>query len=167
MKILNILITICIIQTSAYCQNNNDLDDDENLWGLSIGYFPYLNDNSYVSSGMSASITFESLSDNIVNWGWYFIFRKTFEDQLENQPDGSYSLGASISYCISTAKGRFLTKVGMGFGYPATYLNVTNIISIEYQHGISENIFLSISLTEEIVGFNLFLPPLINVGIVF
>ena len=160
-----ITLLILIIHMTAYCQNENVMS--KNLWGIYAGYFPDINDKSYVSSGISASITFESLSDNFFNWGWYSILRKTFEPQSGNQPDGSFSLGVSLDKSFSTERGRFLAKVGLGVGYPVNYINITNIISIEYQHKVSQNLSLSISLTEEIVRFNLFLPPLINIGIIF
>ncbi len=138
----------------------------ENYWGFHLGYFPDMNSELYVSSGIGFTLNMENYSGSTLNWGWYFIFRKTFKDDRENQKTGSASLGASLSYHFSSNQNSLLIKIGFGLRTP-NYVHISTPFSIVYQFPINKDLLLSISIIEEIIHFRGFAPPLISVGIVF
>lgn len=145
---------------------NNELEK-EDLWGFYLGYFPDLPNHIFASSGFSLGVTSESQSNQHFNLGWYFIFRKTFDRGTNSEPGGGISLGASLAYQTLVNQGTLLFKTGMGFGYSSYFFNVINIFSTEYHYKLSAKFSLSISLIEEISRFKVFLPPIINIGIIF
>jgi len=136
-----------------------------NYWGFHLGYFPNMNSELYVSSGIGFALNMENYNGSKLNWGWYFIFRKTFEDEGEGQKTGSASLGASLSYHFSNKYNTFLLKIGLGLRTPP-YVHLSTLFVLEYQFQIFGGVLLSISLTEEIISFREFAPPLISLGIV-
>ena len=137
----------------------------ENYWGIHLGYFPDTNDKIYASHGFGAMLNMENYLGSLFNLCWYFIFRKTFRGDGETQKTGSASLGASLSYHFSYKLNTFLLKVGLGLRTPS-YVQISSLFALEYQFQIFEGFLLSIALTEEIIDFREFSPPLISVGIV-
>jgi hypothetical protein len=124
-----------------------------------------MNSELYVSSGIGFALNMENYSGSNLNWGWYFIFRKTFEDDEESQKTGSASLGASLSYHFSNKPNTFLLKVGLGLRTPP-YIHVSSLFILEYQFQIFKGVLLSCALTEEIIQFKEFSPLLISLGII-
>jgi len=149
---------------SSYFKNTN-VKKMENYWGINLGYFPDTNENVYTSQGIGVMLNMEDYSGSLFNWGWYFIFRKTFEDDEESQKTGSVSLGASLSHHFSSKNNTFLLKVGLGLRTPP-HVHVSTIFVLEYQFQILGGVLLSIALTEEIIAFRDFAPPLVSFGIV-
>ena len=137
----------------------------ENYLGFNLGYFPDMNSELYVSSGIGFTLNMENYSGSTLNWGWYFIFRKTFKDDRENQKTGSASLGASLSHHFSDKPNTFLIKVGLGLRSPP-YVQISTLFVLEYQFQIFEGVLLSIAITEEIIALRDFVPSLISLGIV-
>jgi len=154
-----------IISTDTSTFKDTSKKRFEYYWGIHLGYFPGTNGEIYTSNGFSAMLNMENYSGSLFNLGWYFIFRKTFEDDGETQKRGSASLGASLSYHFSNNPNTFLLKVGLGLRTPS-FVHVSTPFVLEYQFQISEGFLLSISLIEEIISFREFAPPLISLGIV-
>jgi len=145
---------------------NNEIEK-EDIWGFYLGYFPDLPNHIFASSGFSLGVTSESQYNPHFNLGWYFLLRKTFDRQKHGEPGGSFSLGTNLVYQILNKENSILFKTGIGLGTTSPGIYLTNIICFEYRHSISDKIELSISLTEEIPRLQAFLPPLINIGIIF
>lgn len=142
-----------------------------NYWGLHVGYFPDIINNIYNSQGLGFILSTDNYSGKFVNWGWYFMLKVCIPPNKNRPIDkkgegGSITIGASLSHHFSKEPASFVLKIGLGLKVPI-YPHLASIISIEHQFPISRNIYLTISLIEEIVFFHLLTPPLISVGILF
>ena len=137
-----------------------------NYYGIHLGYFPDIFNGLYNSHGFGAMVSSDNYTGSFLNWGWYFIFKASFQQNEDiNKKGGSLTLGASLSHHFSKKPNSLVFKIGVGLRIP-NYPHPAFIISIEYQCPISKNLFLSIALAEEIVGIR-FAQPLINIGILF
>ncbi len=138
----------------------------ENYYGIHIGYFPDIYNGLYNSHGFGAMLSSDDYTGSLFNWGWYLIFKGSFQQNENIQNDGgSLTLGASLSHHFSKKPNSLVFKFGLGLRIP-NYPHPAILLSIEYQFPISQIIYLSISIVEEIVGVR-FAQPLISVGILF
>lgn len=159
-----------IITDSSF---SNPLNNKEliNYWGLHVGYFPDIINKIYKSQGLGFILSTDNYSGKYTNWGWYFMLKLCVPPNQQRPDDkkgegGGITIGASLSHHFSEGPESFVAKIGLGLKVPI-YPHLASIISIEYQFPISKNLFLSVSVVEEIVFFHLLTPPLISVGIVF
>jgi len=138
----------------------------ENYYGIHIGYFPDIFNGLYNSNGFGVMLNSDNYTESLFNWGWYLIFKASFQQNENVQKEGgSLTLGASLSHHFSKKPNSLVFKFGLGLRIP-NYPHPASILSIEYQFPLSQSIYLSISIIEEIVGVR-FAQPLISVGILF
>jgi len=156
-------------------QSISEKDSTWNVFGIVVGCFPKLDDNSFVSPGFSTLIFFEkeSLISRFAS-GWYASYMSAFK-QAEftgMQFNDNYSFGRMfvIYDAIKESKSNLKLKLGLGLTYwvPDIFsiVALTGHFSIHYTHLINQNIKAGISVSLETILPSL-QPPVIGLEINF
>lgn len=133
--------------------------DNETFWGFSLGYFPIW-DEYFESGGISATLYTESDISNIFKLGW------SFQINLAIDGGGYLALNGYLSHPIKFDNHTLLIKGGAGIA-TIIYPSLVGFLGIEYLLWEFEGTAISVSISECIPGFQMFMPPVISVGILF
>jgi hypothetical protein len=133
--------------------------DNETFWGFSLGYFPIW-DEDFESGGMSTTFYSESKISKIFKLGWSL--------QLNFAIDGGgyLSVNGYLSHPIKINSHTLLIKGGAGLA-TIIYPSLVGFLEAEYLIWEFEDSAISISVSECIPGFQMLMPPVISVGILF
>ncbi len=133
--------------------------DSETFWGFSLGYFPIWDEN-FESSGISTTLYSESTISKIFKLGW------SLQLNLAIDGGGYLALNGYLSHPIKFDNHTLLIKGGAGIA-TIIYPSLVGFLGIEYLLWEFEGTAISVSISECIPGFQMFMPPVISVGILF
>ena len=133
--------------------------DNETFWGFSLGYFPIW-DEFFESGGISTTLYSENTISKFFKLGWLF--------QLNLAVDGGgyLALNGYLSHPIKFDDHTLLIKGGAGIA-TIIYPSLVGYLGVEYLIWEFEDTAISVSISECIPGFQMFMPPVISIGILF
>lgn len=134
--------------------------DNETFWGFSLGYFPNW-EEYFSSSGISGTFYSESTISKLFKLGWSLQLNMTVEDG-----GGYLSINGYLSHPIKMEIHTLLIKGGAGIA-TIIYPTVVGLLEVEYLIWEFEKTAITISVYECIPGFQMFMPPVISIGILF
>jgi hypothetical protein len=138
----------------------NKYSDNESIWGFKLGYFPIWEED-FSSSGISGTFYSESTISKLFKLGWSFQLNMTVED------DGGYLfVNGYLSHPIKIENHTLLIKGGAGIA-AIIYPSLAGLLEIEYLIWEFEETAISVSISECIPGFQMLMPPIISIGILF
>lgn len=133
--------------------------DNETFWGFSLGYFPIW-DEYFESGGISATLYTESDISKIFKLGW------SFQINLAIDGGGYLALNGYLSHPIKFDDHTLLIKGGAGIA-TIIYPSLVGFLGVEYLLWEIEEIAISVSISECVPGFQMFMPPIISIGVLF
>lgn len=133
--------------------------DNETFWGFSVGYFPIW-DEHFESGGISTTLHSESNISKIFKLGW------SFQLNLAIDGGGYLALNGYLSHPIKFDDHALLIKGGAGIA-TIIYPSLVGFLGVEYLIWEFEDTAISISVSECIPGFQMLMPPVISIGILF
>ena len=133
--------------------------DNETFWGFSLGYFPIW-DEHFESGGISATLYTESDISKIFKLGW------SFQINLAIDGGGYLALNGYLSHRITFDDHTLLIKGGAGIA-TIIYPSMVGFLGAEYLIWEFEDTAISVSISECIPGFQMFMPPVISIGVLF
>jgi len=135
--------------------------DNKTFWGARLGFFPAY--GKYVeSAGISETLFSETKISKVLNLGWSFQLNEVLGGN-----GGYLALYAYLNHPFKIGDSIIFIKGGLGLGTYGTYPSPAVLLEIEYLIFEFENSAISFSLSETIIGFNIFMPPVISIGILF
>jgi len=134
--------------------------DNHTFWGFSLGYFPIWEED-FESGGISTSLYTENTISKLFKLGWSAQLNLAFDG-------GDYiALYGYLSYPLKLGNDNLYIKGGLGLA-TYTYLTPVAYFKVEYLLWEFEKSAVSISVSETIPGIHeVFLPPVISIGILF
>ena len=133
--------------------------DNETFWGFSLGYFPIWDEN-FESGGISTTLYSESTISKIFKLGW------SLQLNLAIDGGGYLALNGYLSHPIKFDNHTLLIKGGTGIA-TIIYPSLVGFLGVEYLLWEFEGTAISVSISECIPGFQMFMPPVISIGILF
>lgn len=133
--------------------------DNETFWGFSLGYFPIWEEN-FESGGISTTLYSESTISKIFKLGW------SLQLNLAIDGGGYLALNGYLSHPIKLDNHTLLIKGGAGIA-TIIYPSLVGFLGVEYLLWEFEGTAISISVSECIPGFHMFMPPVISIGVLF
>lgn len=134
--------------------------DNETFWGFSLGYFPIW-EEYFSSSGISGTFYSESTISKLFKLGWSLQLNMTVEG------DGGYlSVNGYLSHPIKMENHALLIKGGVGIA-TIIYPTIVGLLEVEYLIWEFEKTAISLSISECIPGFQMLMPPVFSIGILF
>lgn len=133
--------------------------DNQTFWGFSLGYFPIWDEN-FESGGISTTLYSESAISKIFKLGW------SFQLNLAIDGGGYLVLNGYLSHPIKFDAQTLLIKGGAGIA-TIIYPSLVGLLGVEYLLWEFEDTAISVSISECIPGFQMFMPPVISIGILF
>jgi len=133
--------------------------DNETFWGFSVGYFPIW-DEYFESGGISTTLYSESAISKIFKLGW------SFQLNLAIDGGGYLALNGYLSHPVKFNDHTLLIKGGAGIA-TIIYPSLVGFLGVEYLIWEFEDTAISVSISECIPGFQMFMPPVISIGILF
>ncbi len=134
--------------------------DNETFWGFSLGYFPVW-EEYFSSSGISGTFYSESTISKLFKLGWSLQLNMTVDGG-----GGYLSVNGYLSHSIKIENHTLLFKGGAGIA-TIIYPTLVGLLEIEYLIWEFEDTAISVSMSECIPGFQMFMPPVISIGILF
>ena len=134
--------------------------DNTTFWGFSLGYFPIW-EEYFSSSGLSGTIYSESTISKFFKLGWSLQLNMTLEGS-----GGYLSVNGYLSHPIKIEENILLVKGGAGIA-TIIYPSLVGLLEVEYLIWEFENSAISISISECIPGFQMLMPPVFSIGILF
>lgn len=150
-------------------------DSSWNVVGIQIGYFPTINDESFVSPGFSALFFIENESlESRFSAGWYINYRRAFfqEEYANMRINESVTLVRDfvIFQAYRSKEKRLKLKFGLGFTMPfpaiLSYVGITANFAVLYSHRFNKYSELGISISIDNCGDRI-LPPVISLNYTF
>ena len=133
--------------------------DNQTFWGFSVGYFPLL-DKDFESGGIATTLYSESTISKFFKFGW------SLQVNIAIEGRGYLSGNGYLSHPINFGDHTLLIKGGAGLA-TIIYPSLVGLLEIEYFIWEFEDTAISISVSECIPGFQMLMPPVISVGILF
>ncbi len=134
--------------------------DNDTFWGFSLGYFPIW-EEYFSSSGVSGTFYSESTISKLFKLGWSLQLNMTVEGG-----GGYLSINGYLSHPIKMENHTLLIKGGAGIA-TIIYPSLVGFLGVEYLLWEFVGTAISVSISECIPGFQMFMPPVISVGILF
>jgi len=133
---------------------------NETIWGFGLGYFPIW-DDYFESSGIAITFYSESSISKLFNLGWSFQLNKAI-----GSSGGYLSLNGFLSHPIKMENHAIYIKGGLGIA-TLIYPSLVGVVEFQYLILEFEKTAISISVSECIPGFQMLMPPVISIGILF
>ena len=133
--------------------------DNETFWGFSLGYFPIWDEN-FESGGITTTLYSENSISNFFKLGW------SLQLNLAIDGGGYLALNGYLSHPVKFDDHTLLIKVGAGIA-TIIYPSLVGFLGVEYLIWEFEDTAISVSISECIPGFQMLMPPVISVGILF
>lgn len=133
--------------------------DNETFWGFSLGYFPIWEEH-FESGGISTTLYTESTISKFFKLGW------SFQLNLAIDGGGYLALNGYLSHPIKFEDHTLLIKGGAGIA-TIIYPSLVGFLGVEYLIWEFEGTAITVSISECIPGFQMLMPPVISIGILF
>ena len=139
---------------------NVNYSSNQTFWGFSLGYFPIC-EEEFESGGISTSLYTENTISKLFKLGWSAQLNLAFDG------GGYMALYGYLSYPLKLGNDNLYIKGGLGLA-TYTYLTPVAYFKVEYFLWEFEKSAVSISVSETIPEIHeVFLPPVISIGILF
>jgi len=133
--------------------------DNETFWGFSLGYFPIWDEN-FESGGITTTLYSENTISKFFKLGW------SLQLNLAIDGGGYIALNGYLSHPVKFDDHTLLIKGGAGIA-TIIYPSLVGFLGVEYLIWEFEDTAISVSISECIPGFQMFMPPVISIGILF
>ena len=133
--------------------------DNGTFWEFSVGYFPIWDEN-FESGGITKTFYSENTISKFFKLGW------SFHLNLAIDGGGYLALNGYLSHPVKFDDNTLLIKGGAGIA-TIIYPSLVGFLGAEYLIWEFEDTAISVSISECIPGFQMFMPPVISIGILF
>jgi len=133
--------------------------DNATFWGFSLGYFPIWDEN-FESGGITTTLYSENTISKFFKLGW------SLQLNLAIDGGGYIALNGYLSHPVKFDDHTLLIKGGAGIA-TIIYPSLVGFLGVEYLIWEFEDTAISVSISECIPGFQMFMPPVISIGILF